>query len=123
MALKRNYLTSSDLLFIYNELQQYKNPIEREIAKVAMVGQIVTDFDFSDCNNCNEIYDKLYALEFNIYDIKNEHLLNREESIDIKDTFGNIGNEVENAINGLKDNQDLKQAITLLTEEAIKHSK
>ena len=43
MELKRNYLTSDELVGIVNELIQHESAVEREIIKVGMVAQCLID--------------------------------------------------------------------------------
>ena len=56
MKLNRNYLTSSELMDIVKELVQHDNVVEREIIKIAMLVQILTDCEKKE--TANDYYDE-----------------------------------------------------------------
>ena len=58
MELKRNYLTSEELVGIVNELIQHESAIEREIIKVGMVSQCLID-GMDEYKDCNAMYDAI----------------------------------------------------------------
>ena len=59
MKLKRNYLTSDELVGIVNELVQHESAVEREIIKVGMVAQCLIDGGMKEYKDCNAMYDTI----------------------------------------------------------------
>lgn len=56
MKLKKNYLTSEELIFIINEMEKVETNIEREIIKVGLVYQMLVE-DLEELEDCNAYYD------------------------------------------------------------------
>ena len=80
MELKRNYLTSDELVGIVNELVQHESAVEREIIKVGMVAQCLIDEmdEYKDAIIQNEahkiIYSGLYRKFKELLDNKNRFI-------------------------------------------------
>nr|DAN14893.1 MAG TPA: hypothetical protein [Caudoviricetes sp.] len=86
MKLNRNYLTSTELMDIVKELVQHDNVVEREIIKIAMLVQILTDCEKKE--TANDYYDEYVQqkdIDFEI-DVCNAYmvdkLVDKELSID-----------------------------------------
>ena len=86
MELKRNYLTSDELVGIVNELVQHESAVEREIIKVGMVAQCLIE-EMDEYKDCNAMYDAImendidFEMEVNNYYMIDK-LVDRELGID-----------------------------------------
>lgn len=86
MKLNRKYLTSSELMNIVKELVQHDNAVEREIIKISIIVQILTDCEEKE--TANDYYDTYMAQDdIDIdTDVKNAYiidtLVNKELSVD-----------------------------------------
>lgn len=86
MKLNKNYLTSSELMEIVKELVQHDNAVEREIIKIAMLVQMLTDCEQKEtADDYYDEYVKQTDIDFemdvcNVYMI--DKLVDKELSID-----------------------------------------
>ena len=77
MKLNRNYLTSTELMDIVKELVQHDNVVEREIIKIAMLVQILTDCEKKE--TVNDYYDEYVQqkdIDFEI-DVCNAYMVDK----------------------------------------------
>lgn len=74
---KKNYLTSNEIFYIFNEVKDKENLVEQEIIKVALIAQFVLDIEENKFENCESIYD--YVMSENI-DL--EHSVKNYKTID-----------------------------------------
>lgn len=77
MKLNRSYLTSTELMDIVKELVQHDNVVEREIIKIAMLVQILTDCEKKE--TANDYYDE-YVQQTNIdfeMDVCNAYMIDK----------------------------------------------
>lgn len=120
MKLKRNYLTSLELNSIIIELSKRDFLLEREILKVALVAQILCEYDFSDYKDCDDIYDFVMesGIDFEIM-VKNywiiDATINKQFSFEntlnnfIKDIEPKLSNSIDNISKDLNKNDLQKQ--------------
>lgn len=119
MKLKRNYLTSEELMFIANEVCQHDNAIEREMIKIGLIAQLIVD-DLGEFESCNDIYDKIMKEGIDLYQINNIHVL--EDAIAsetgivriIKDFVNDMSDRIVKSF----ENLDLNGAVKQLKEIA-----
>ena len=60
MKVTRDYLTSEELSFIVNAMLEKESAVDREIVKVGLVAQLLTE-DIGEFDDCNDVYDKVVA--------------------------------------------------------------
>ena len=101
MKLNRNYLTSSELMDIVKELVQHDNVVEREIIKIAMLVQILTDCEKKEtANDYYDEYVKQKDIDFEI-DVLNAYtvdkLVDKELSVDhlLKALMENLSKQLD----------------------------
>ena len=101
MKLKRNYLTSSELMDIVKELVQHDNVVEREIIKIAMLVQILTDCEKKEtANDYYDEYVKQKDIDFEV-DVCNAYtvdkLVDKELSVDhlLKALMENLSKQLD----------------------------
>ena len=125
MKVIRDYLTSDELNYIVNAMLEKETALEREIVKVGLIAQLVTDDeDIDKLNNCNDIYDKVVAdntINFsaiiNNYDIIDKIVAEEMGTNKIlKDFVTEISTKLDESIKNL----DLNLAIKITTELAEK---
>ena len=125
MKVIRDYLTSDELNYIVNAMLEKETALEREIVKVGLIAQLVTDDeDIDKLNNCNDIYDKVVAdntINFsaiiNNYDIIDKIVAEEMGTNKIlKDFATEISTKLDESIKNL----DLNLAINQLKELAEK---
>lgn len=110
----RKYLTSDEMAFIINEMLKHDNAIEREIAKVGMVAQLVVK-DLGEYNDCNDVYDFVMEKGIDLTKIVNYEALDRvyNEEIGvnkiIKDFVDDFKNEISKSLKGLNLSDAVKQ--------------
>lgn len=65
MNLIRNYLKSEEISYITYSVLEKETITEREYLKVSMIAQLLIDEPtyFSDCETCNDIFDKVFAIK------------------------------------------------------------
>lgn len=125
MKVIRDYLTSDELNYIVNAMLEKETALEREIVKVGLIAQLITDDeDIDKLNNCNDIYDKVIAdntINFsaiiNNYDIIDKIVAEEMGTNKIlKDFVTEISTKLDESIKNL----DLNLAINQLKELAEK---
>ena len=101
MKLNRNYLTSSELMDIVKELVQHDNVVEREIIKIAMLVQILTDCEKKEtANDYYDEYVKQKDIDFEV-DVCNAYtvdkLVDKELSVDhlLKALMENLSKQLD----------------------------
>lgn len=118
----RKYLTSDEMAFIISEMLKHDNAIEREIAKVGMVAQLVVK-DLGEYNDCNDVYDFVMEKGIDLTKVVNYEALDRvcNEEIGvnkiIKDFVDDFKNEISKSLEGL----NLSDAIQQLKELSENH--
>lgn len=103
----KKYLTSLEMLFILSEMAKHDNFVEKEIVKVALVGQYtIKDLDKENFEDCNDIYDYIVKngidLRKNIFNYSDlEKLADKEFGLEtfIKDFMGTVGEQIKESIN------------------------
>ena len=101
MKLNRNYLTSSELMDIVKELVQHDNVVDREIIKIAMFVQILTDCEKKEtANDYYDEYVKQKDIDFEV-DVCNAYtvdkLVDKELSVDhlLKTLMENLSKQLD----------------------------
>lgn len=77
MKLNKSYLTSTELMDIVKELVQHDNVVEREIIKIAMLVQILTDCEKKE--TANDYYDEYVQqtdIDFEV-DVCNAYMIDK----------------------------------------------
>ena len=121
MELKRNYLTSDELVGIVNELVQHESAVEREIIKVGMVAQCLIDGGMKEYKDCNAMYDTIMEngieldMEVNNYYMIDK-LVNKELGVEkvIKDFVDSISDSIKDIPSTL----DIQNLMTQMKEVA-----
>lgn len=105
MKLKRDYLTSEELFFIINELENTNNIIEAEILKIGTIYQLLVE-DAPILDSCNDYYDLYISdndtsdIDYFYINIKNEYLINDyiENKFSLNKIFKDFFNDIEQKI-------------------------
>ena len=59
MKLKRNYLTSEELIFIVENILKAETEVEKEIVKIGIIAQLLIE-DLEERDTCNEYFDIVF---------------------------------------------------------------
>ena len=59
MKLKRNYLTSQELIFIVENILKAETEVEKEIVKIGIIAQLLIE-DLEERDSCNEYFDIVF---------------------------------------------------------------
>lgn len=101
MELTKNYLTSTEIGYILNELSNIKEVYSREIVKNGLIAQFVLDEELTkEFETCNDIYDFVIS-----------HGVKLEDEIinyDIIDKIYKEEHSVENQLEGFIDTMSVK---------------
>lgn len=101
MELTKNYLTSTEIRYILNELSNIKEVYSREIVKNGLIAQCVIDEELTkEFETCNDIYDFVIS-----------HGVKLEDEIinyDIIDKIYKEEHSVENQLEGFIDTMSVK---------------
>ena len=115
----RKYLTSDEMAFIINEMLKHDNAMEREIAKVGMVAQLVVK-DLGEYKDCNDVYDFVMKKGIDLTKVVNYEALDRvyNEEVGVNKIIKDFVIDFENKISKSLEGLDLNSAVTQLKELA-----
>lgn len=116
MKIIKKYLTSEELAFIVNTINQEEDLVTKEILKVALVAQCCIDEfqEVEEGTTCNDIYDKIAS--YDEYDmigemctkINNWYAIDNCSNSQIIDLITNaiegIGKSIEGLVNNIDNN-------------------
>lgn len=118
MKMKRNYLTSEEIMDIIIVAKNRNNSFERRIITMGMVAQFLIE-DLPKFETCDEIYDylmknevDLYETVINIYDI-DECIA---EELGTAKVVQNFLNDVQNKIEDLEKKIDVQQLNSIVEQ-------
>ena len=115
----RKYLTSDEMAFIISEMLKHDNAMEREIAKVGMVAQLVVK-DLGEYKDCNDVYDFIMEKGIDLTKVVNYEALDRvyNEEVGINKVIKDFVIDFESKISKSLEGLDLNSAVTQLKELA-----
>ena len=119
MELKRNYLTSDELVGIVNELIQHESAVEREIIKQGMVAQCLID-GMDKYGNCNEMYDKLMENEIDFeIEVANYYMIDKlvREEMGVNKIIKGFVDSISENIKNIPTNLDIQALMKQMKEE------
>ena len=118
MELKRNYLTSEELIGIVNELIQHESAIEREIIKVGMVAQCLID-GMDEYKDCNAMYDAVMenGIDFDC-EVNNYYMIDKliKEEIGVEKVIKDFVNSIGDSIKDIPSTLDIQNLMTQMKE-------
>ena len=101
MKLAKNYLTSTEIRYILNELSNIKEVYSREIVKNGLIAQFVLDEELTkELETCNDVYDFVIS-----------HGIKLEDEVinyDIIDKIYKEEHSIENQLEGFIDTMSIK---------------
>ena len=101
MELTKNYLTSTEIRYILNELSNIKEVYSREIVKNSLIAQFVLDEELTkEFETCNDVYDFVIS-----------HGVKLEDKVinyDIIDKIYKEEHSIENQLEGFIDTMSAK---------------
>ena len=115
----RKYLTSDEMAFIISEMLKHDNAMEREIAKVGMVAQLVVK-DLGEYKDCNDVYDFIMEKGIDLTKVVNYEALDRvyNEEVGINKVIKDFVIDFESKISKSLEGLDLNSAVTQIKELA-----
>ena len=101
MELTKNYLTSTEIRYILNELSNIKEVYSREIVKNGLIAQFVLDEELTkEFETCNDVYDFVISNGVKLED----EVIN----YDIIDKIYKEEHSIENQLEGFIDTMSVK---------------
>ena len=119
MELKRNYLTSDELVGIVNELVQHESAVEREIIKVGMVAQCLID-GMNEYKDCNAMYDAIMENGIDLdMEVNNYYMIDVlvKEELSTTNVIRDFVKSMEVSMKDLPNTLNLEQTLTKFRDE------
>lgn len=121
MELKRNYLTSDELVGIVNELIQHESAVEREIIKVGMVAQCLIDGGMKEYKDCNAMYDAIMenGIELDM-EVSNYYMIDKlvNKELGVEKLIKDFVDSISDSIKDIPSTLDIQNLMTQMKEVA-----
>ena len=121
MKLKRNYLTSDELVGIVNELIQHESAVEREIIKVGMVAQCLIDGGMKEYKDCNAMYDTITenGIELDM-EVSNYYMIDKlvNKELGVEKVIKDFVDSISDSIKDIPSTLDIQNLMTQMKEVA-----
>ena len=119
MELKRNYLTSDELVGIVNELIQHESAVEREIIKVGMVAQCLIDGGMKEYKDCNAMYDAIMenGIELDM-EVSNYYMIDKLviKELGVEKVIKDFVDSISDSIKDIPSTLDIQNLMTQMKE-------
>ena len=119
MELKRNYLTSDELVGIVNELIQHESAVEREIIKVGMVAQCLIDGGMKEYKDCNAMYDTIMenGIELDM-EVSNYYMIDKlvNKELGVEKVIKDFVDSISDSIKDIPSTLDIQNLMTQMKE-------
>ena len=119
MELKRNYLTSDELVGIVNELIQHESAVEREIIKVGMVAQCLIDGGMKEYKDCNAMYDVIMenGIELDM-EVSNYYMIDKlvNKELGVEKVIKDFVDSISDSIKDIPSTLDIQNLMTQMKE-------
>ena len=119
MELKRNYLTSDELVGIVNELIQHESAVEREIIKVGMVAQCLIDGGMKEYKDCNAMYDAIMenGIELDM-EVSNYYMIDKlvNKELGVEKVIKDFVDSISDSIKDIPSTLDIQNLMTQMKE-------
>ena len=120
MELKRNYLTSDELVGIVNELVQHESAVEREIIKVGMVAQCLID-GMDEYKDCNAMYDAIMESGIDLdMEVNNYYMIDKlvNKELGVEKVIKDFVDSISDSIKDIPSTLDIQNLMTQMKEVA-----
>ena len=119
MELKRNYLTSDELVGIVNELIQHESAVGRGIINVGMVAQCLIDGGMKEYKDCNAMYDTIMenGIELDM-EVSNYYMIDKlvNKELGVEKVIKDFVDSISDSIKDIPSTLDIQNLMTQMKE-------